>query len=211
MATPRAKPSPEQIAVAAVRRHRWWRATLVLLVLSIAGSSYCSHVATPPHPRNLEGLRVVVHEVIDGDTIVVRTPSDKLERVRLKGIDAPELARDGEPPAYFAVESKKYLHDRIDGRNVVLQFDGTELRDRYGRLLAFVYLNENDNINLAMVQFGFAYADRRFSSHLRAKLGQAEGEARGKSRGLWKDVTPEQMPAWRQKWLKERTYPESGN
>jgi len=203
MSKPRRKASPEQIA-AAVRRHRRWRIVLGLLVLLVAASSYCSHVKSPNNPRSLEGQHVIVHEVIDGDTIEIRTPAGELERVRLKGIDAPELARGGKPAGYFASESKRYLRDRIDARQVVLQFDGTDLRDRYGRLLAFVYLTENDNINMAMVQNGYAYVDRRFHSHLQSKLGQAEGEARRKERGLWKEVTPDQMPVWRQEWLKQR-------
>jgi micrococcal nuclease len=175
------------------------------MLIALAGASVCNRVQTPPIRSDLDGQRVRVVRVVDGDTLIIETLDGTSERLRLKGIDAPELSSDDAPaPQHFATESANYLRQRVEGRDVILQFDGTERRDRYGRLLGFVYVTENDCINLAMVRDGYAYADRRFDSFLRSKLGQAEGEARQKKRGLWATITPEQMPAWRQRWMKER-------
>jgi micrococcal nuclease len=178
---------------------------LLALVFVAAGSSVCSQATSPQDARRVQGQRVRVIRVVDGDTLIVSSPTFSAdERLRLRGVDAPELAHDNQPAAYWGVEAKEYLRRRIEGRDVILHFDGTETRDRFGRLLAFVYVTENDCINLAMIRDGHAYADRRFASFMKSQLGQAEGEARKKGRGLWKSVTPEQMPAWRQKWLERR-------
>ena len=149
----------------------------------------------------------VVTHVIDGDTITVRAESDGTEaRVRLLGIDAPEMTDDdGAPgPAHWAAESTGSLRAVLEGRTVTLRLDATDTRDKYGRLLAYVYVGDGDNVNLALVRDGHAYAHRMFPHALRRQFEQAEDEARGKGRGLWAGVAEPQMPAWRQRWLAER-------
>ncbi len=198
------RPTNASSKAAAIRRRQLSRfAFLTLFLLTVVYAIY-SHASTPANPSDLDGQRVAVHDVYDGDTITILTPSGGLEKLRLKGIDAPELARGEMPSEHFAMESKRYLFSRIDGRQITIRFDGTERRDRYGRLLAFIYLTDNDCINLSLVQNGYAYVDRRFDSFMRSQLGQAEGEARKKSRGLWKEVTDDQQPQWRQEWLTDR-------
>ena len=191
-----------------LRRRRNWTWATLLLALLAAGSSVCNHVRAPDNARPADGTRVTVLRVIDGDTILISGPTfSGEERLRLRGIDAPELARDGQPAAHFAEASRDYLEKRVaavPGRSLILQFDGTETRDRFGRLLGLVYATENDCLNLAMVRDGYAYADRRFDSFLKSELNRLEGEARKKKRGLWKKVNVEQMPAWRQNWLERQ-------
>jgi micrococcal nuclease len=175
-------------------------ALLGMLVLSAC----LSHRAAPPDARNVAGQSVKVVRVIDGDTIVIRDASGKTEHVRLRGIDAPELAHDDRPADYWSSQATESLRQRVDHRDVILQIDGTETRDRFGRILAFVYVADSDCVNMDLVRDGQVYADRRFTSFMRSQLEQAETEARKKGRGLWKDVKPEQMPAWRRNWLERR-------
>lgn len=204
-----AGPNPQSRAV---RRYWIYRAVAVLLLITLAGASLCNHILTPPIRSDLDGQRVRVVRVVDGDTLIITTPDGSNERLRLKGIDAPELSsNDTSAAQHFAGESADYLRKRVEGREVILQYDGTERRDRYGRLLGFIYVTESDCINLAMVRDGYAYADRRFDSFMRGKLGQAEGEARRKKRGLWQTVTPDQMPDWRQRWMKDRGILDAGD
>jgi endonuclease YncB( thermonuclease family) len=146
-----------------------------------------------------------VVEVTDGDTIVVETESSERATVRLIGVDAPEMNFNKGEPAYFAERAMNYTIARSKDKTVTLRLDTTQTRDRYGRLLAYVYLPENDLLNQALIRDGQAYADRRFPHLFRPQFEQAEGEARGKKRGLWKEVTEEQMPQWRQNWLARRT------
>ena len=87
-----------------------------------------------------------VTRVIDGDTFI----TNKGDRVRLIGVDAPEL------PSLRGIESKMYLHELIDNKVVILKRDGiSKDKDKYGRLLRYVYLNKKD-VNLQMLKSGYA-------------------------------------------------------
>ncbi len=86
-------------------------------------------------------LRATVLSVADGDTVTVRLPDGSAERVRLIGVDSPELShpdlRIREEP--YGHEAAAYTRAALAGRQVHLELDVQE-RDRYGRLLAYVWL-----------------------------------------------------------------------
>jgi len=87
-----------------------------------------------------------VYRVIDGDTFV----TNKGDKVRMIGIDAPEL------PSLDGIKSKMYLYDLIKGKTIILQKDNSlHNKDKYGRLLRYVYLNGQD-VNLLMLKQGYA-------------------------------------------------------
>jgi micrococcal nuclease len=127
--------------------------------------------------------------------------------VRLLGLDAPELhsSEDRGRPDFWAHESRRYTVARAHGKTVTLRLEPTETRDRYRRLLAYVYVGDSQNLNLDLVRDGHAYADRRFRHSMRAQFERAENESRRAKRGLWKDVTEPQMPPWRRDWIENRT------
>ena len=126
---------------------------------------------------------VPVTKVTDGDTIhVTYLGSD--ERVRLIGIDTPEVDWYGGSAECFGEEAGLYARSRLDGRRVRLSFDA-ELRDRYGRLLAYVYLGP-ELVNLTLVRLGYAEADPiPPDTRLSARFQAAEAQARSAGRGLW--------------------------
>jgi micrococcal nuclease len=134
----------------------------------------------PGEVRTGEVLRVV-----DGDTIRVRV-AGREERVRYIGVDTPESAREGAPAECFARRAAAENARLVDGRRVRLEPDA-EARDRFGRLLAYVFRAEDGRmVNESLVRGGFAvplsippndrYAER---------FEHAAGEARGSGRGLW--------------------------
>ena len=87
-----------------------------------------------------------VYRVIDGDTFV----TNKGDKVRMIGIDAPEL------PSLDGIKSKMYLYELIKGKTITLQKDNySHDKDKYGRLLRYVYLNGQD-VNLLMLKQGYA-------------------------------------------------------
>jgi micrococcal nuclease len=92
-------------------------------------------VSAAPGPKTVSARVVAVH---DGDTLSVVIGRRK-ERVRLIGIDAPEL---GQRP--WGANAKKYLRELValSGNSVVLEFD-LDKRDKYGRLLAYVRTLDN--------------------------------------------------------------------
>jgi len=154
--------------------------------------------------RNFDHKTFLVTHVADGDTISVRPTAGGPEtRVRLIGVDAPELHSRDDPsrPDHWAKEARRYTESRAAGKPVTLRLEQTETRDRYRRLLAYVYVSDSDNLNLDLVRDGQAYADRRFPHPMRGQFERAEGEARKAGRGLWKDVAEDQMPPWRRDWL----------
>lgn len=146
-----------------------------------------------------------VTKIIDGDTINITDTSGNETTVRLLGIDAPEmLDPTTNSPAHWAERAMAYMAARAGARNVIIRLEPIQTRDRYDRLLAYIYLSDGDCLNMDIVRDGQAFADRRFRHSYRPQYEQAENEARKKERGLWKGLTEEQMPAWRRVWLDER-------
>lgn len=142
----------------------------------------------------------VVERVVDGDTVTVfpiagdgAVGAGEPERVRLIGIDTPESVDPRQPVECFGKEASARLEQLAPpGTRVRLERDAEE-RDRYDRLLAYVYrASDGAFLNLRMVADGYAhtltiapnvtYADR---------FRQAEREARAESLGLWSACPPE--------------------
>ncbi|MDX8389448.1 MAG: thermonuclease family protein [Mariprofundaceae bacterium] len=124
---------------------------------------------------------VKVSRVIDGDTF--RTAGG--EKVRLLGINAPEIAHGTKPGQPGGLAAKKALTSRIHGKMVRLKF-GREHRDRYGRLLAHIYLRDSTWVNGELVKSGHALVYTFAPNFRRAKdLLREEKSARRSLRGIW--------------------------
>ena len=70
-------------------------------------------------------------------------------------------------------------------------------RDKYGRLLCYIKLDDGRILNEELITQGFAYADTRFKHSYYAKYIELEETARKGKKGLWKEIKPEQMPKWK--------------
>ncbi len=138
-----------------------------------------------PDAGALDG-RAVVTQPVDGDTIEVRI-GRVIERVRLIGIDTPESVARERPVECFGVESKARMAELLPkGTEVRLERD-VEARDKYGRLLAYVFrVSDGTHVNLLLVQEGFAEA-RAFEPNVarQTELDRAETDAKAAHRGLW--------------------------
>jgi micrococcal nuclease len=126
-----------------------------------------------------------VVRVVDGDTIVVRL-AGREERVRYIGVDTPETVKPGTPVQCFGKKASAENHRLVDGRRVRLVQDAEE-RDRYGRLLAYVYrASDGLFVNRELVRRGYATPltiapNVRYASRFKAW----SREARADGRGLW--------------------------
>lgn len=191
-------------AVALVPRKYRLIAVLLLAVAFIAiDRAGCTGYQGDPVAK-YDQRTFTVSRVLDGDTIDVEQGKEK-SRVRLLGIDAPEMNYDSaDGAAYGAAEATDYLKQRLDGQQVTLKLNSPEEKDKYGRLLAYVYAAGNANINLEMIEKGYVYADRRHDHALRKQFEQAEATAERRKAGLWKEVTKQQMPEWRQRWVEKK-------
>lgn len=147
-------------------------------------------------PARLEAERI--KHVIDGDTVVL----ENNQRVRLIGVDAPEVDhpkynRLGE---FFGEESRAYLQDRVEGREVSLE-DGDEGFDQYGRRLSYIYV-DGVLINAELIEKGYAEAMRRFPNKFKEEFLALEEKARAAGSGLWsgqettREEEGENFPVW---------------
>ena len=131
-----------------------------------------------------ETARVV--SVHDGDTITVAMDGRK-EKIRLVGIDTPEL--QDERPEYRAAgyEARNYARSRLGGETVTLETDPRQSdRDGYGRLLRYVILGDGTNVNEDLVRKGYARVYDRFNFTLKPRFKAAETEAKRLKLGVWK-------------------------
>ncbi|MBZ5639871.1 MAG: thermonuclease family protein [Acidobacteriia bacterium] len=123
--------------------------------------------------------------VSDGDTITVRIGEVK-EKVRLIGIDTPELDDARHAWRDVAYQAREYARSRLLGRTVTLERDPLcANRDRYGRLLRYVALDDGTDVNEEMIRRGFARAYTRFKFVRTKRYESVEDEARKVRRGRW--------------------------
>jgi micrococcal nuclease len=133
-----------------------------------------------------ETLRGTVSVVYDGDTLRVRLAGQKDERVRLIGVDSPELDDARERVRLMAFLAKRFTFFRLYDTTVEL-LPGPEKRDIYGRLLAYIRTESGEMFNETLVREGYAYAYLKFpfDEAWRNRLKDAENAARRSGKGLW--------------------------
>lgn len=141
-----------------------------------------THSSTPtqtPSPRKT----VKVTRVVDGDTIQI----DSGETVRYIGMDTPESVDPRKGVQCFAKEATEKNTALVLGKTVELEHDISKT-DRYGRLLAYVWLNDL-MVNEYLVRQGYAFA-RTFPPDVKYQLPllKAEAAAQQEKKGLWGDV-----------------------
>lgn len=127
-----------------------------------------------------------VTRVVDGDTIVIDMDGEK-ETLRLIGVDTPETKHPKKPVECYGPEASEYVVQSLLGRHVGLEHDGSQgERGRYGRLLVYVYLNEQ-NFNETLVRQGYA-KEYTYSKPYKyqKKFVEAQREAISEEVGMWK-------------------------
>jgi len=161
------------------------RAWLVLMIAVVGVAAARLRADDGRSAGALAADQVRVTRVVDGDTIKVSIDGER-DTVRYIGIDTPESRRPNTPVQCFAKEASAENARLVDGERVRLRFD-VERRDRYGRLLAYVYrVDDGRFVNAELVGRGYARTltippNVRFAERFAALQTQAR-EAR---RGLW--------------------------
>jgi len=123
-----------------------------------------------------------VKAVYDGDTILL----ERGQRVRYAGIDAPEIDHEGGQGEFMAEEARQFNEALVRGTTVRIELD-REKRDRYGRLLAYVYLDNGHMVNALMVKRGYAHVlpKRPNLKHFDLLL-KLQREAISSGLGIWR-------------------------
>ncbi len=128
-----------------------------------------------------------VTKVIDGDTIAADIRG-KNETIRLLGIDTPETVDPRKTIQCFGQEASNKMKEFVSGKLVILVDDPTQgNRDKYGRLLRYVYLPDAKStfINGEMVKQGYAFSFREYPTKMLDKFNSFEKYARDHNLGLW--------------------------
>ena len=143
--------------------------------------------------------RVLVLKVIDGDTIDVQLPNGVTESVRMLGVDTPEKVPQRNRPneydeitnltclAEWGVRAAEFTKSMLEGKHVYIELDrNAGMRGYYGRLLAYIYLENGTDFTAMLIKLGYAraYAEAKFEK--RNHYIQLERIARDHFRGLWK-------------------------
>ncbi len=138
-----------------------------------------------------KGKAYEVARVIDGDTIIVRRNGEK-RKVRLLGVDTPELAHHGNERECFARAATVFMREQLRDQRVILQRDQTQKNtDRYDRLLRYV-TKEGDKhaLNYILIQEGYGFEYTFNIPYRRQKnFRYAERSAKEHNRGLWSSRT----------------------
>lgn len=121
-----------------------------------------------------------VIRVLDGDTIVLNNG----ETVRLIGVDAPEIHHPEIPVQRFGKEATEFLRRFAEGFECTLEYEPNNIRDQYGRLLAYVFVGDR-LANSEIIHRGYAYVYTQFPFRRQAEFIAAEREAREHQYGLW--------------------------
>jgi micrococcal nuclease len=167
----------------------------------------------PSQPVEQKYMSVRVAQVYDGDTVRLNSG----EKVRLIGIDTPELhdnpktrrdmERTGKDMATITRLGERAWHfskSLLDGQEIKLEFDVVQ-RDKYGRLLAYVYLSDGRFVNEEIIKNGYAYPmtippNVRYADKFLALFEAAVDQ----KLGLWADTKPDALP--KTKTRKKRRY-----
>ena len=127
-----------------------------------------------------------VKRVVDGDTIVLEND----ERVRLIGVDTPETVHPQKPVEYFGKEASAFTKSMCKGKQVRLEYDW-QRQDKYGRTLAYIYLEDGTFVNAEIVKQGYGHAYIKFPFKYLKQFRLYERLARENGIGLWAKDSPE--------------------
>ena len=184
---------------------------VVVIVAFVSGSAFVSNIPKPSPTPSIVNLRIsttplpttvptqdlspipnsktyMVIQVVDGDTIKVNI-EDVKTTIRLIGVDTPETVDPRKPVQCFGKEATNKMLELLHNKIVLLEEDQSQGdKDKYGRLLRYVFLPDGTNINKELILEGYAYEyTYDLPYKYQDKFENAQISARESKRGLWAD------------------------
>lgn len=166
----------------------------IILVAALFAVVYLAYTQTgplkwPELPAITPGYYAVTH-VVDGDTIDVNM-NGTTERIRMIGVDTPETKKPDSPVQCYGPEASEFAKKTLTGKSVRLDADPLDdNRDRYGRLLRYVYLQDGTLFEEALITKGYAFAYLSFPFSKKAEFAKWQSAAQTAKVGLWAACTP---------------------
>lgn len=174
------------------RRRSHFKSLVVALVLIIGALvlQYSPIAQQSPTTESPSPGFYRIDHFVDGDTIAVQM-NGKTEEVRFIGIDTPETHKPNTPVQCFGPEASNYTKQTIGSHPVRLVADPLDdNRDRYGRLLRYVYLPDGTLLNEMLIQKGYAFAYLSFPFSKKEAFAADATEAQSQHIGLWANCQP---------------------
>lgn len=126
-----------------------------------------------------------VEEVSDGDTIIVNM-NGRREIIRMIGVDTPETQHPDRPVECYAQTASEHTRRSLSGKKVRLEADPLNSnRDRYGRLLRYVYLPDGKLFEEQLISEGFGFSYTQFPFEKAEYFESLEAKAEAAKKGLW--------------------------
>lgn len=170
------------------QRVRLVKLLLSITVLLIAG--YLAHKLPATEQIATQAGAYKIAEFDDGDTIVVNM-NGSLERVRFIGVDTPETKDPRKAVQCYGHEASDFTKDQLNNGLVRLESDPTDTnRDRYGRLLRYVYTTDGTLLNAELIKQGYGFAYTGFPFEKKQEFVQYQDEAMAAHIGLWAACQP---------------------
>ena len=168
------------------------------LILAVAGSiTYYLQTqssAQQTAPSTILGVQqpgyYEVTHVSDGDTVSVDM-NGKTESIRMIGVDTPESVKPNSPVQCFGHDASDFTKKNLSNTTIRLEADPAgDNRDRYDRLLRYVYLQDGTLWNQRLIEQGYGFAYLSFQFSKQADFASAQSKAKGAKLGLWATCTP---------------------
>ena len=172
------------------RQNIFWLSFLFLIVIVITQYSMYNSKSTNDW-ETYHNNRFIVNQVNDGDTIYLdlydKVACRSKTRVRLLGVDTPELASDHSPAMPYAENARIYVEELCLNKEVIIKLEPNRSchRDKYKRLLAYIFLNENTMLNEKLISEGYGWADIRHEHLYDNRFEKLYKIARKNRIGLW--------------------------
>ncbi|MBN2024831.1 MAG: thermonuclease family protein [Pirellulales bacterium] len=171
----------------------WQRVAALALALAILALLrwWFGPFEQPAAPEALAEGAYQVEKVVDGDTFVLTNGA----KIRLIGADTPETVHPDRPVEPWGPEATEFTRRFLAGGEVHLVFD-RERKDRYGRFLAYVWVDD-EMLNESLIRAGLARArtEFRYAAARKTLFRRAEAEARSEGRGIWSGADRTVAPA----------------
>ena len=185
-----------------MRKRIIWGILIVFLTIAVQGFSYEGNAGaeflkpdfknsapdTLPPTNTSDPSVFLVTRVVDGDTIVAMI-NGKQEKIRLIGVNTPETVDPRRPVECFGKEASIFTKSLLKDASVRLEADPSQTdRDKYGRLLRYIFLSDGTLINEKIIAEGYGYEyTYRIPYHYQTEFKKAEQTARAQKKGLWAD------------------------
>jgi micrococcal nuclease len=147
----------------------------------VVAARYAKQASVPAPPEALDEGLYTIQRVVDGDTLLMANGI----RLRLIGVNCPESVKPDWPVEPFGPEASAFTNEFVGQQQVKLQFD-REREDRFGRMLAYVYVGDK-LLNEELLRAGLARYESHFhySESMKRRVRKAQDAARDARRGIW--------------------------